>query len=209
MRVVVVGAGAIGSPLAQGLRLAWPEAEITVVDSDVVERSNLPRQPWFSLQDLGRPKALVLAESLGHERVHPCLERVDEHFAWPPADLVMDGTDNWAARQLIQKFARAQGIPWVFAGAVRWEGQVAWMDSKGPCLACLFGSDPPEGLRCFETGVMGMVTLGVAGQALALAQEWVLRPASAKLRRLYLLEGRQGRSWSVGLPKRGCPHFHG
>ncbi len=209
MRILVVGAGAIGSPLAAGLVSALPEAEIIVVDGDLVERSNLPRQPWFSLKDLGRPKARVLAEALGSKRIYPRVERVDEAFAWPRVDLVMDGTDNWAARLTIQKFARHTGIPWLFSGAVRWEGQVAWMAPEGPCLACLFGSELTEGLRCFEAGVVGMVTLAVAGQALALAQKWLIDPKSAELHRLYLLEGRQGRIWSVGLPQGRCPHIYG
>ena len=209
MRILVVGAGAIGSPLVAGLVVAFPHGEIVVVDPDMVERSNLPRQPWFTLNDLGRPKALALADALGSARIHPRVEKVDESFTWPSVDLVMDGTDNWPARLAIQEFAQAEGIPWVFAGAVRWEGQVAWMDSDGPCLACLFGTQLAEGLRCFEAGVVGMVTLAVAGQAIDLVQEWIAEPKSPKLQRLYLLEGRPGRSWSVGFPQRRCPHRHG
>ncbi|MCY0880264.1 MAG: ThiF family adenylyltransferase [Firmicutes bacterium] len=205
MNVVVVGAGAIGSPLVCGL-LQWPEVEhLWVVDGDRVERSNLPRQPWYQLADLGQFKAAALANALGDRRIHPVVEVVGEAFSWPPADIVFDATDNWPARQAIQREARRRGIPWVFSSAVRWEGQVAFMRPQGPCLACLFGEDPGEGLRCFEAGVVGTVTLAVAGQALAVAKAWQAHGEQWE-DRLYLLDGRTGDRWWVRLPPRECPH---
>lgn len=179
-----------------------------VADFDRVERSNLPRQPWYSEDDLGELKAAVLARKLGG-RVTACVAKVDERFAWPQVDVVLDGTDNWDARAVIERHARNEQIPWVFASAVRWEGQTAWMDAAGPCLKCLFGPTLLEGLRCFEAGVVNMVTLAVAGQALWLVERWLTDPASPDLHRLYLLEGREASLWSVGLPQRRCEHDRG
>lgn len=205
MEILVVGAGGIGSPLVDGLTEQLPGVRVTVADGDRIERSNLPRQPWYQEEDVGQPKAERLAKAMGpHISSVPAF--VDDTFRWPRVDLILDATDNWPARQAIERHARMQGIPWVFASAVRWEGQVAWMKPDGPCLACLFGEEPTEGLRCFEAGVVGMVTLATAGQVLWLVDRWLDSPASADLQRLYLLEGRRGAFWSVGLPRGRCPH---
>ena len=205
MNVAVIGAGGIGSPLVRGLvELPWVD-QIWVVDGDQVERSNLPRQPWYDEASIGSKKAETLAQVFG-ARVHPMAVRVDRTFPWPPCDLLFDAPDNWPARLAIAEAARSQAIPWIFASAVRWEGQSALMRPDGPCLRCLFGEELLEGPRCFEAGVVGFVTLAVAGQALELADRWVRQPADSALDRLYLLEGREGALWSVGLPKARCSH---
>jgi len=202
---MVVGAGAIGSPLVRGL-LWWPHLErIWVADKDRVERSNLPRQPWYQVADIGREKSRALAEALGDDRVRPLTAAVDHDFTWPPVSLIFDATDNWPARAAIQREARRQHIPWIFASAVRWEGQVALLRPGGPCLECFFGTYPAEGLRCFEAGVVSTVTLAVAGQALAVAEAWESRRQPWE-DRLYLLDGREGRVWWVRLPAKECPH---
>jgi molybdopterin/thiamine biosynthesis adenylyltransferase len=206
MRVMVVGAGATGSPLVWGLtQLPWV-TEITVADADVVARSNLPRQPWFGEGDLGLPKAARLAQQLGDPSVHAIGQRVDEQWVWPAVDVIMDATDTWQARRVIEAHARRQGIPWVFASAWRWEGQVAWMAPDGPCLQCLFGEQWLEGPRCFEAGVVGAVTLAVSGQALALLEQWHRDPCHRDLQALWLVDGWEGRSWPVRWSQARCRH---
>ncbi|NMP22364.1 HesA/MoeB/ThiF family protein [Sulfobacillus harzensis] len=205
MKAAIVGAGGIGSPLAQALKETEGFDGVWIIDGDHVQRSNLPRQPWYTADTLGDNKAEALAAVLGAP-FHAVHSFVDAQFNWPDLDIIFDASDNWPARLAIQDAARRMHIPWIFSSAVRWEGQSAFMSPDGPCLACLFGETLTEGLRCFEAGVVGFVTLATAGQALDLFLRWRENPEDPELRRLHLLEGRQGLKWSVGFPPGRCQH---
>jgi len=207
VRVAVVGAGATGSPTVWGLTQCDWVSQIIVVDPDQVALSNLPRQPWYHPEDVGRPKVVVLAERLAHPRMMGIHDVVDEDFTWPPVDVVIDATDNVKARQDIEAWARQHHIPWIFSSALRWEGQVAWMHPEGPCLRCLFGDDWLDGPRCFEAGVVSGVTLAVAGQVIGLLERWQQNPADPDLYALWLIDGWESRVWSVRLGEGRCPHY--
>lgn len=171
-RVLVVGAGGLGSPLALYLAAAGVGC-IGLVDADGVELSNLQRQIAHGTADIGRPKVDSAAESL--RRINPLVEVVT-HNAWLEAknvagllagyDIICDGTDNFETRFLLADACVAARKTLVTAAVLRFEGQLATFKPHegGPCYRCLYPAPPPEGLvpSCSEAGVLGAVT-GVMG----------------------------------------------
>lgn len=171
-KVLVVGAGGLGSPLALYLAAAGV-GRIGLVDADVVELSNLQRQIAHGTADIGRPKVESAAESL--RRINPLVEVV-EHKARLEAgnvagllagyDIICDGTDNFETRFLLADACVAARKTLVTAAVLRFEGQLSTFKPHegGPCYRCLYPEPPPEGLvpSCSEAGVLGAVT-GVMG----------------------------------------------
>jgi len=173
-RVLIVGAGGLGSPLALYLAAAGI-GRIGLVDDDVVELSNLQRQIAHGTADIGRPKAQSAADAM--RRLNPLIE-VDIHETRLDAtnaaalidgyDIVCDGTDNFPARFLINDTCVASRRTLISAAVLRFEGQLATFkphaDPAGPCYRCLHAAPPPPGLvpSCSEAGVLGAVT-GVMG----------------------------------------------
>jgi sulfur-carrier protein adenylyltransferase/sulfurtransferase len=170
--VLVVGAGGLGVPVLQYLAAAGI-GRLGIVDGDVVEASNLHRQPLYGPADLGRPKAAVAAERLRalnrdvrievHE-VHAAPDNIDalvEHH-----DLVVECTDNFRAKFLVNDAVLRACKPAVFASVHQYEGQLQVYRPlpHWPCLRCLWPEAPRDGLvgNCAEAGVLGPVpaTLG-------------------------------------------------
>jgi molybdopterin/thiamine biosynthesis adenylyltransferase len=147
----MIGAGGIGAPAALALAEAGV-TQITVVDDDVVEISNLHRQILFEDADLGRPKLDAFARALGER--YPSLELRCIHGRALPdtvlalaedADLIIDACDNFATRFLLADAAHLAGVPVVHAAAVRWHCTVMAVSAEGgPCYRCLF-EDIPTG----------------------------------------------------------------
>jgi len=173
-RVLVVGAGGLGSPLALYLAAAGV-GTIGIVDHDALDLSNLQRQVAHATARIGRNKAESAAETLRalnpetRIEVHP--RRLDAGAARdliPRYDLVCDGTDNFATRFLLGDACHLMGRPLVSAAVLRFEGQLATFrsheGSPHPCHRCLHPEPPPAGLvpTCSEAGVLGAVT-GVMG----------------------------------------------
>ncbi|HEU4410682.1 MAG TPA: HesA/MoeB/ThiF family protein [Polyangiaceae bacterium] len=177
LRVLVVGAGGIGNPAALALA-ASGVGVLRVLDDDLVEGPNLHRQVLFGERDVGRPKAVALAEALGARfpsvRVEPVLARALPETALElvrGVDVVVDGTDNFASRFLLADAARLGEVPIVHAAAVRWEGTCFVSGPRGrPCYRCLF-EDLPEGPApdCASAGVVGAVCGVIGGVAADLA----------------------------------------
>jgi adenylyltransferase/sulfurtransferase len=175
--VVIVGAGGIGCPAITYLAAAGV-GKLTIIDDDVVELSNLQRQPLFTDADIGASKAAVAADAA--RRINPHVEavavasRLDDSNAamlLAGASLILDGCDNFATRLAVNRAAVASQIPLLSAAIGAFEGQVALYDgwrAGSPCYACLVGDDPnQEGLNCAETGVMGALA-GMIGTMAAL-----------------------------------------
>ncbi|HSL83483.1 MAG TPA: molybdopterin-synthase adenylyltransferase MoeB, partial [Thermoanaerobaculia bacterium] len=170
-RVVIVGAGGLGSPLALYLAAAGV-GTLGIVDFDVVDESNLQRQVLFGVSDLGRPKLEVAAERLAeinpHVRVVPHPVRLTSENALEVLggyDVVVDGSDNFPTRYLVNDACVLLGKPDVYGSIFRFEGQVAvFWGARGPCYRCLFAEPPPPGLvpSCAEGGVLGVLP-GVVG----------------------------------------------
>jgi adenylyltransferase/sulfurtransferase len=171
-RVLLVGAGGLGSPAALYLAAAGV-GTVGLVDFDRVDASNLQRQILYTTQDVGRPKLEVAAERLG--ALNPDI-RIETHDAKLEAsnaeeilsghDVVVDGTDTFPSRYLTNDVCVWLGIPLVYGSIMRFEGQVSVFDPKGgaPCYRCLFAEPPPPELapNCAEAGVLGVLP-GVVG----------------------------------------------
>lgn len=170
-RVLVVGCGALGGALAQSM-VRSGVGLVRIVDRDVVEESNLPRQVLFEPGDLGAPKAQVAARALarvgGPSRIEPCVRHLDAEALRELAtdvDLVLDGTDNLATRYLINDFAVERGSPWIYGGVVGSSGLVfPILPPRGACLRCLFPDPPPPGAlpTCDSAGVLQPAVAAIA-----------------------------------------------
>jgi adenylyltransferase/sulfurtransferase len=175
-RVLLVGAGGLGSPAALYLAAAGV-GTIGLVDDDVVDTTNLQRQVLYGTADVGRPKLEVAAERLRaanpHVSVvlHPVrLTSANALEVLAPYDVVIDGTDNFPTRYLVNDACVLLGKPYVYGSILRFEGQVALFDGRdGPCYRCLFREPPPPGLvpGCAEGGVLGVLP-GIIGSVQAL-----------------------------------------
>jgi adenylyltransferase/sulfurtransferase len=173
-RVLVVGAGGLGAPLALYLAAAGI-GTIGLVDHDRLELSNLQRQIVHTTARIGRNKAESAAATLGalnpEIRIDAHARRMDAATAAeliPAYDIICDGTDNFATRFLLGDACHLLGRTLVSAAVLRFEGQLAtYASHRGapfPCQRCLHPEPPPEGLvpTCSEAGVLGAVT-GVMG----------------------------------------------
>lgn len=170
--VLVVGAGGLGSPVVMYLTGAGV-GTLGIVDDDRVDRTNLHRQVLHGEDDVGRPKVQSATEWV--EEHNPDVEvkayelTLDTDSVGdilPGYDLVVDATDRFESRFLINDACTAEGIPFVHGAVYRFEGQVIGFDpaSEGPCYRCLFPEAPPPGTvpDCATAGVLGPVP-GIIG----------------------------------------------
>ena len=174
-RVLVLGAGGLGSPAMLYLAAAGV-GTIGVCDPDVVEVSNLQRQVVHGVSDVGRPKVESAAATLAE--VNPLVQVVQHQVRLDAGnalelmadyDLVVDGTDNFATRYLVNDACVLLGIPNVWGSVFRFDGQVTvFWGGQGPCYRCLFPEAPPAGSvpSCAEGGVLGVLCAAIgAAQA--------------------------------------------
>ncbi len=182
-RVLLVGCGALGSVLAQSL-VRSGVGELVLVDRDLVELSNLPRQVLFEERHAreGAPKVEASRETLlrigGPTRLVARAEHLDATNVAELADgahLILDGTDNLATRYLLNDWCVARGVPWIYGGVLGGGGvALAVLPGIGPCLRCLFPEPPPPGTlaTCDTVGVLqpavGAIASVQAGLALRL-----------------------------------------
>ena len=165
-KVLIVGAGGLGCPLAQYLAAAGV-GQLTLIDDDVVDTSNLQRQILFGTADVGRPKVEVAAERVNAQNpdvdVHTHRLRLDSANAldlFRGHDVVIDGTDNFPTRYLANDACVLLGIPNVYGSIFRFDGQAGVFDAaNGPCYRCLYPEPPPPGSvpSCAEGGVLGVL----------------------------------------------------
>ena len=176
-RVLVVGAGGLGSPVLMYLAAAGV-GTIGVIDDDVVDSSNLQRQIIHADERIGMPKvfsAQAQMQALNpHVTVLPYKRKLDESIAETligDYDLVLDGTDNFDTRYLVNRLCARLGKPLIAAAITQWEGQLSLYDPArgGPCFECVFPERPAPGLApaCAEAGVIGPLP-GVMGAMMAL-----------------------------------------
>ncbi len=176
-RVAVIGAGGLGVPVLQYLAGAGVGA-LTIVDGDRLEASNLHRQTWYQLADCGQPKselAAVRVKALNPQvQVQVRTQRLDAANGadWlADADLIVDCTDNFSSKFLLNDLAVSLRKPVLFASVYQYEGQLQMVrpDDSGACLRCLWPTATRDGLvgNCAEAGVLGPVP-GVFGSLQAL-----------------------------------------
>jgi molybdopterin/thiamine biosynthesis adenylyltransferase/rhodanese-related sulfurtransferase len=174
-RVAVIGAGGLGAPILTYLAAAGV-GTVGVVDFDVVEESNLQRQTVHGVADIGRLKVESAVETMARidpsvtVRSHPVrLTAANALSVLSDYDLVLDGTDNFATRYLVNDACVLLGVPYVWGSVFRFEGQVSvFWATHGPHYRELFPTPPPDGsvLSCGEGGVLGVVC-GVIGSLMA------------------------------------------
>jgi len=174
--VLIVGAGGLGTPAAIYLAAAGV-GRLGLVDFDVVDRTNLHRQILYSEEDLGRSKLEIARERL--RKVNPHVEVETHHVRLDSTnalqilrdyDIILDGSDNFPTRYLVNDACVLLGKPNVYASIFRFEGQASVFYAKqGPCYRCLYPEPPPPGLvpSCAEGGVLGVLP-GIMGSIQAL-----------------------------------------
>lgn len=164
--VLIVGTGGLGSPIALYLAAAGV-GRIGLVDYDAVDDSNLQRQIAHSTSRIGDPKVESARDRLADLNPYIQLDTYLEPFLVDnaaeiaaPYDILIDGTDNFPTRYLLNDLAVLTGKPYVYGSIFRFEGQVSVFDARrGPCYRCLFPEAPPAGLvpSCSEGGVLGIL----------------------------------------------------
>ncbi|HET8599929.1 MAG TPA: molybdopterin-synthase adenylyltransferase MoeB [Segeticoccus sp.] len=169
-KVLVVGAGGLGSPALLYLAAAGV-GTLGVVDDDRVELSNLQRQVIHGEGDLGRPKTLSAQETVATVNPHVRVVRHDLRLGVDNAldliagyDVVLDGTDNFPTRYLVNDACVLLGKPHVWGSIYRFDGQVSiWWAGHGPCYRCVFPEPPPPGMvpSCAEGGVLGVLPASI------------------------------------------------
>ena len=165
-RILLIGAGGLGSPLALYLAAAGV-GTLGLVDFDVVDVSNLQRQVLHGTKDVGRPKLESARERIHDVNPHVNVELYETRLTADNAldiirdyDVVIDGTDNFATRYLTNDACVLLGKPNVYGSIFRFEGQASvFALEEGPCYRCLFPEPPPPGLvpSCAEGGVLGVL----------------------------------------------------
>ncbi len=215
-RVLVVGAGGLGSPALLYLAAAGI-GTIGVVDDDEVDNSNLQRQVIHSDVDIGKPKVFSAEATMRAQnpaiKVRPYHRRLDENSAealFAEYDLILEGSDNFTTKYLVNRVAAKLGKPVIGAALSQWEGQISTWDpaSGAPCYQCVFPEVPAPGLApsCSEAGVIGPLP-GVMGSMMAVEVVKEVTGAGEGLRgRLLIYDALYGEVRVIAVKKRDdCP----
>jgi sulfur-carrier protein adenylyltransferase/sulfurtransferase len=165
-RVLTIGAGGLGAPLAMYLAAAGV-GTLGVVDFDIVDESNLQRQIIHGTSDVGRPKMESARDRITDINPNVNVEGFEEPLSSENAldifkdfDVIVDGTDNFPTRYLVNDACVLSGKPNVYGSIFRFEGQASvFYAEEGPCYRCLYPEPPPPGLvpSCAEGGVLGIL----------------------------------------------------
>ncbi len=209
-RALVVGAGGLGSPVLQYLAAAGV-GRIGIVDDDAVDLTNLQRQTIFTTADIGRSKAQVAAAYVQALNPHVAVDAVPRRLDVTNArelirlyDVVVDCTDRFPTRYLINDACVLEGKPDVYASIFRFDGQVSVFGWRGgPCYRCLYPEPPPAGSvpTCAEGGVLGVLA-GIVGAWQANEALKVLLGLGEPLSgRLLLIDSTAGRTREVSFER--------
>lgn len=214
-RVLVIGAGGLGSPAALYLAAAGV-GTIGIVDSDRVELSNLQRQVIHDTDRIGQPKVASAAAAL--RRLNPGVEAVPREEplmagnaldVMSDYDVVIDGSDNFPTRYLVNDASLHVRVPVVHASVYRWEGQVTVFDPyRGPCYRCLYPLPPEPGTvaGCAEGGVLGALTGAIGSLQVVEAIKILVGAGDALVGRLLIHDALSGESTTLRFERlRDCP----
>ncbi|MGB1250335.1 MAG: molybdopterin-synthase adenylyltransferase MoeB [Candidatus Promineifilaceae bacterium] len=169
--ILLIGAGGLGSPLAMYLAAAGV-GRLGLVDYDIVDYTNLQRQLLYTTADVGRSKLEAAKERIEALNPHVQVDTYNVPLSsanalelFEPYDIIIDGTDNFPTRYLVNDACVMLGKPNVYGSIFRFEGQVSVFHAQeGPCYRCLYPEPPPPGLvpSCAEGGVLGILP-GIVG----------------------------------------------
>jgi adenylyltransferase/sulfurtransferase len=214
-RVLLVGAGGLGSPVALYLAAAGV-GTLGLIDFDVVDISNLQRQVLHGTSDVGRSKLDSARDRIHDVNPHVAVDTYEMRLTSANAldiladyDVIVDGTDNFATRYLVNDACVLLGRPNVYGSIFRFEGQASvFATDVGPCYRCLYPEPPPPGLvpSCAEGGVLGVLP-GIVGTIQATeALKLLLGIGEPLVGRLLLIDALSARFRTVGLAKDpDCP----
>lgn len=201
-KVVIIGAGGLGSPAALYLAAAGV-GTLRIIDPDTVSLDNLQRQVLFRTADIDRPKVDAARDAL--QALDPAVS-IETHATRADAsnlpalleraDLVLDGCDDFATRFAVNDAAIAARIPLVSGAVGRWDGQVATfaphLGAHAPCYRCLVPDIPPDAESCAVTGIVGAIT-GIVGTLMALEAIKLITGAGEPLiGRVQIVDGLSG-----------------
>ncbi|SFR99637.1 HesA/MoeB/ThiF family protein [Yoonia litorea] len=211
-KVLVVGAGGLGAPALEYLAAAGV-GTIGVIDDDTVENANLQRQVIHLDRNIGVPKVHSAAEAMRAQNpfvdVRPYHRRLDAEIAaelFADYDVILDGSDNFETRYLVNETAVRLGKPLVAAAITQWEGQISVYDphNGAPCYACVFPKAPDAGLvpSCAEAGVIGPLP-GVLGTMMAVETLKIITGAGETLAgRLHIYDALYAQSRTIAVQRR-------
>lgn len=215
-RVLVVGAGGLGAPALQYLAAAGV-GTIGIIDDDRVENANLQRQVIHKDASIGMPKVFSAEQELQTQNpfatIRPYHRRLTTDIATELVDdydLVLDGTDNFETRYLVNRICAQAGIPLISGALSQWEGQLSVFDpSRGaPCYQCIFPEPPAPELApsCAEAGVIGPLP-GVIGAMMAVeAIKMITDAGTPLLGQMVIYDALYGESRQIALrPRVDCP----
>lgn len=196
-RVLLIGAGGLGSPAALYLAAAGV-GTLGIIDDDVVDLSNLQRQVLHGTAAIGQPKIASARQRLADLNPGVTVETFGERLTSANAravirqfDLVIDGSDNFPTRYLVNDACVLERVPFVYGSIYRFEGQLSLFGAPdGPCYRCLFAEPPAPELvpSCIDAGVLGVLP-GIIGTLQALeALKWILGLGTSAVGRLMLFD---------------------
>ena len=206
-RIAIVGAGGIGSAVIPALAGAGV-GQLTIIDSDAVELTNLHRQPLYRERDAGYSKAdlaLQFVQRLNRFVVaKPVQQRIDPENApelLADHDLVIDGSDNFATRLAVSDTCVTLGLPLLSAAAIQFQGQVGLFKAQ-PCYRCFVGDafDTDDCDNCAELGVLGALTATVGSFAALLAINRIVGIGDDQAGKLHLFDGEKLEWRTIRIP---------
>ena len=206
-KVAVIGAGGIGAAVIPALALAGV-GNLTIIDGDTVDLSNLQRQPLYRTEDVGMPKAELAKAFALARNPHVTVTAIGQRLTTENAtdtlgghDLIIDGTDNFATRLLASDAAVILGVPLLSSAAVQFQGQVA-LFSAHPCYRCFVGNafDADDCDNCAELGVLGALTATVGSLAALIAINRLAGIGPAQDGVLHLFDGVSGEWRRIRIP---------
>ncbi len=209
-RILLIGAGGLGSPAALYLAAAGV-GTIGIIDSDVVDASNLQRQVVHDTPSIGELKVESAARRLAALNPFVNVEPINERLTSANAraivaryDLVLDGSDNFPTRYLVNDACVLEKKPFVYGSIFRFEGQLSLFGAPGgPCYRCLFADPPAPELvpSCVEAGVLGVLP-GLVGTLQALeALKWIMGIGTGAVGRLLLIDAHDLRFREIAVPR--------
>lgn len=221
-RVVMIGAGGLGCPASETLVRAGL-GQVQLIDDDVIEASNLQRQTLFLPEDMGKPKALTAAEMLN--KINPLINargtvaRLSEDNAYElldmasgKPDLLLDCTDNFATRDIINRISVRYQIPLLSASAIAMQGQLALYEPHldTGCYHCVFGSVMPDAeadeRSCANSGVLASTTAIMGGLQANAALQYLGLTKNPLTNKLLIWDGSQMQQRLMGYRKDAhCP----
>ena len=213
--VLIIGAGGLGAPASMYLASSGV-GQLLINDFDSVDASNLPRQVLFRDDDVGKAKATTAKQRL--RAINPQINVIAIGYRLlddtlpelvASVDAVLDCTDNFASRWLINEVTYAHNKPLIVGAAIRWEGQVTVFrndQTSGPCYRCLYSEEDENLNNCAGQGIVAPVA-GTVGTMMATETIKVLLGIESSLQgRLWVYDGLAGTSKTIGITAQGdCP----